>query len=856
MVLDFQHHQHFLDDGWTPEEIHLAVQEYGIRSINRHEASVKLGFAVSSGGIWFPFDSAFGQIRFDAPGDGPRYLSPRKGNAQSTVWLPKGIPLSGLSALTEGWKDAFLATLRGGQPVGAIAGVTHVRQVLPKGAGIPLVFDADGWQNANVMQALIKGGLHLNGKIALIPKAAGDKAGFTEFFNAGYSQQNFDTLLQTAKTPRELLIGWLEDLGKAPLPKHCDTLSQLYRRLWRLAWFVDPDCPELKSRIETFCKSHSRNHGAKLLKPEITMLRSQALKPLWEQDTLQQLEHRKKSAKLGTDSSWQVTHCFGEVVTVSRKGKIELPPAGRLAALMEQHWGQRLKYRLDFSSFYTYKRRQIGQWERVSDREVKELIQRELDAAGAAGEYGQAVVDSTVNLLSQRVTVRDWPKSYGFVPFLNGVLRLSDHAVLPHSPGYGFTWQLPYNYEPGATCEPALDWLKWAVNDDESVVQLIRACLKAIVMGRTDFQRYLELIGPGGTGKGTLIRLIQALLGRSNTVSTSLSRMASSRFETSRFMGKRLIFIPDADYNPSAVDVLKQMTGEDYIPWERKGENPDYADGFTLEGWVVVATNKEVLPSDHTNSLFRRRIPVYLSRVVSEEDRRSLLDFTHDGSLKGELAPYLPGVFNWVMSMPDELMEAYIKTPRQYVRSMGAFQAQSLLQTDNLASWVEEHVVFESDAWTKIGNKTHSHRDCLYSNYVNYCEAASVKPLSLTKFSGALENLLQKQLGLDAGRKRDRNSGAGFRNIRLVKTADINDKEILVEDLPLTITKVLQGNIEDPSKPLSQADLVRFLNLYCDDPGTYASEVSRLSSEQVAFLRQELPELQLGTGEVDRHALH
>ncbi|NER83484.1 MAG: hypothetical protein F6K42_28815 [Leptolyngbya sp. SIO1D8] len=200
-------------------------------------------------------------------------------------------------------------------------------------------------------------------------------------------------------------------------------------------------------------------------------------------------------------------------------------------------------------------------------------------------------------------------------------------------------------------------------------------------------------------------------------------------------------------------------------------------------------------------------------------------------------------------------MDVYVKTPRQYVRSMSEFQAQSLLQTDNLASWVEENVVSQPGAWTKIGNKTHPHRECLYPNYVTYCEAVNVKPLSLTKFSGALENLLQKQLGLDAGRKRDRDNGMGFSHIRLVKIADINDKEILAEDIPLTITKALKGNPEKDDHPLSQGDLVRFLNLYCDDRNTYESEVEHLSSEQVAFLHQELPELSSGVGEVNRHAL-
>lgn len=332
---------------------------------------------------------------------------------------------------------------------------------------------------------------------------------------------------------------------------------------------------------------------------------------------------------------------------------------------------------------------------------------------------------------------------------------------------------------------------------------MLRACIKAMVLGRTDFQRYLELIGPGGTGKGTLIRLIQALLGRSNTVSTSLSRIASSRFETARFMGKRLIFIPDADYNPTAVDVLKQMTGEDYIPWERKGENADYTDGFTLEGWVMVATNKETIASDRTNALFRRRIPVYFTQVVPEDERRSLLDFAPDGGMRGELAPFLPGVFNWVMAMPDELMEAYIKNPQAKVEAMAQFQADSLLNTDSLAQWVNEWIVYEPGAWTKTGDKNNSSRICLYPNYIKYCDAVGVKPISMQNFSIALENLLQKTLGLDVKRKRaDSRSGSGLTNIRLVQTTLVqpdpdnstaSPTEVIDEPIPCTVEAALKG---------------------------------------------------------------
>lgn len=56
------HRQHFRDDGWKEEEIDLAVQEYGVRSVSQEEAVALLGFSQTSGGypvtsgIWFPFD--------------------------------------------------------------------------------------------------------------------------------------------------------------------------------------------------------------------------------------------------------------------------------------------------------------------------------------------------------------------------------------------------------------------------------------------------------------------------------------------------------------------------------------------------------------------------------------------------------------------------------------------------------------------------------------------------------------------------------------------------------------------------------------------------------------------------------
>jgi putative DNA primase/helicase len=76
-----------------------------------------------------------------------------------------------------------------------------------------------------------------------------------------------------------------------------------------------------------------------------------------------------------------------------------------------------------------------------------------------------------------------------------------------------------------------------AQDGDPQRVQLLRAYLKAIVTGRTDLQRYLECLGPGGTGKSTYTRLAIALVGLENTCITELKLLEGNRFETSGIYG-------------------------------------------------------------------------------------------------------------------------------------------------------------------------------------------------------------------------------------------------------------------------------------------------------------------------------
>ena len=67
---------------------------------------------------------------------------------------------------------------------------------------------------------------------------------------------------------------------------------------------------------------------------------------------------------------------------------------------------------------------------------------------------------------------------------------------------------------------------------DRDLVQLMRAYLLGIVTGRTDWQKYLELVGAGVTGKSNFTRLATALVGQENVHTTTLKKLEKSKFET------------------------------------------------------------------------------------------------------------------------------------------------------------------------------------------------------------------------------------------------------------------------------------------------------------------------------------
>lgn len=205
--LSDNHYNHLKNEGFTDEHILKMIQEYGVRSVSEEEAK-KLGYQVhleghkhpvSSSGLLFP-----NEIKFDNP-KLPKYC--QKPGSKIEATLPENCQV-----ITEGFKDAFAGSVHGKIPTGSVSGVWSFEKVLPKNSGYTLIFDSDGWSNPSVIYPLLKAGHHVNGQINLIPTIEGQpKAGLCEFFKAGYTSEDYKSLVDNAFKPDDLFKEWINN---------------------------------------------------------------------------------------------------------------------------------------------------------------------------------------------------------------------------------------------------------------------------------------------------------------------------------------------------------------------------------------------------------------------------------------------------------------------------------------------------------------------------------------------------------------------------------------------------------------------------------------------------------------------
>jgi P4 family phage/plasmid primase-like protien len=211
-----------------------------------------------------------------------------------------------------------------------------------------------------------------------------------------------------------------------------------------------------------------------------------------------------------------------------------------------------------------------------------------------------------------------------------------------------------------------------------------------ILSGDTRQQKFFNIIGPRRSGKGTINKVLVALLGQHNTVAPELGELCDT-FGLQPWLGKLLASFTDArapERNRSAVvSQLLRIVGGDTITVNRK--NKEAWNGY-LPTRLVIYSNEVLQLTENSNALTGRMIVLKMTRSFFNKE---------DTDLAYKLEQELGGIFNWAM----DGLKRRLARGGHFVQPVSGKEYLDLMAElgNPMGTFSEDALEFDPLAWTR-----------------------------------------------------------------------------------------------------------------------------------------------------------
>jgi len=256
-----------------------------------------------------------------------------------------------------------------------------------------------------------------------------------------------------------------------------------------------------------------------------------------------------------------------------------------------------------------------------------------------------------INFVDSDVEAGEWldgRQAGRVVAFRNGLLDIKTRKMLPATPAYFNTTSLPYDYE--ETDAPPVEWLKFldsVLPGDADAIRVIQEWFGYVISGRTDLQKLLLMVGQTRSGKGTIEKVLSALLGGKQNVAGMTMSAFTTNFGMSPMIGKTLAVVGDARTpkrdREMIVERFLAVTGEDPLTIDRKNRDP--YDG-KVGARLMLMSNETLSLPDPSGALPNRFICVTFTQSFLGREDLGLLD---------RLLTEIPAILRWSLDGLDRL---------------------------------------------------------------------------------------------------------------------------------------------------------------------------------------------------------
>ncbi|MEL7038675.1 MAG: DUF3854 domain-containing protein [Cyanobacteria bacterium J06592_8] len=446
--------------------------------------------------------------------------------------------------------------------------------------------------------------------------------------------------------------------------------------------------------------------------------------------------------------------------------------------IAEDYFNQ-LAFNNETGVWMRYEAEEKGVWSPETDTYIESIVSNILDGKNIKVKTHNYIVNVVKSLkICPGIIKRKWLERSPseVLPFHNGVLDIATGRMLEHSPENYLTWSIPRQHNPEAKDWNSIsEWLDFVSQGNKAVRNLLICFANAVLKGRSDLQKFMHLIGLGGSGKGTYSRLLIDLIGLINTCSTSAELFCTNRFEPINAYRKRLLLFADEQVLPKNISNLMKAVGGDHLRGEQKNK-PAFQ--FKFDGMALMISEHPIAQGTKGNGWKRRVISLPMNVKVADQKRRDL---------NKDFQPELAAFTNYLLSLDDEFVTETLRGAGSSAISQLSFW-QSRIREDSIAAWLNDRVIYDPCTSTPVGrDKNEADQNggqvtTLFGSYSQYCQESGNQSKAIKNFSPDLIELCQSILDWDVQRVRNeshtRITGLRLRN-------EVRDHSILTHEQSL-----------------------------------------------------------------------
>ena len=292
-------------------------------------------------------------------------------------------------------------------------------------------------------------------------------------------------------------------------------------------------------------------------------------------------------------------------------------------------------------------------YEHISDESLNMLCQKELKdhrdlfTTSSLNEFihyaiGDAFLDSE----------KAHQDEINYLTLQNGLYKLDDGKLIPHTPEIFTTNLLPYDFNPDAQCPRFIQFLDEILLGDKEIIEFIHQAVGYAFHKSIPTAAIFFLIGGGTNGKSVFINTIANLIGKNNMSNVSFSKLSNEYYVLDLFQKMINISGETPTQKMTTTDIAKQVVAGDWVtgrePYKKTMKFRPYAKHY-------LAINKFPQIIDNTYGMDRRLFPIQFRRTFKGEEI--------DPNLENKLSLELSGIFNWAIEGYNRLKRNDFKLP-------------------------------------------------------------------------------------------------------------------------------------------------------------------------------------------------